>query len=309
MELVLNAEFESIFDTLVSALEEMKDQLGGESEVEGEAAEVGGPEARPEMEGLEAEMEGPEAEMERPEAETNRPEAEMEGSEAEMEMEVDPQTPVPRRTDPGEQSMPRSDIEAAAPPQRERTPAATPCSPQGTSKCRQRLLFDKKENAFVEHFPDPRAGTPINDKTTPTPNLNEYIAAAGNLGIPRHLDTTELLLTTGLTARGRDEHLQSHLYVGNTPWRDNKVLTEDHDKLPHGPGWEVYKIVTKMAGQANKKSYLFTRNIVEVALDIMANPAFKDHMCYTPQHHWTTADRQSRVYDNLWSANWWWRTQ
>ncbi|KAG8726549.1 hypothetical protein FRC10_006972, partial [Ceratobasidium sp. 414] len=206
------------------------------------------------MEGLEAEMEGPEAEMERPEAETNGPEAEMEGSEAEMEMEADPQTPVPRRMDPGEQSMPRSDIEAVAPPQHERTPAATPCSPQGTSKHRQHLLFDKKENVFVEHFPDPRAGAPINDKTTPTPNLDEYIAAAGNLGIPRHLDTTELLLTTGLTARGRDEHLQSHLYVGNTPWRDNKALTEDLDKLPHGPGWEVYEIITKMAGQANKKS-------------------------------------------------------
>ncbi|KAG8732412.1 hypothetical protein FRC10_000943 [Ceratobasidium sp. 414] len=143
--------------------------------------------------------------------------------------------------------MPRSDIEAAAPPQRERVPAATPCSPQGTSKRRQRLLFDKKENVFVEHFPDPRAGTPINDKTTPMPNLNE----------------------------------------------DNKVLMEDLDKLPHGPGWEVYKIVTKMAGQANKKSYLFMRNIVEVALDIMANPVFKDHMRYTPQRHWTTADRQS----------------
>ncbi|KAG8732413.1 hypothetical protein FRC10_000944 [Ceratobasidium sp. 414] len=105
MELASNAEFESIFDTLVSALEEMKDQLGGESEVEGEAAEVGGPEARPEMEGLEVEMEGLEAEMERPEAETNGPEAEIEGSEAEMEMEADPQTAMPRRTDPGEQLL------------------------------------------------------------------------------------------------------------------------------------------------------------------------------------------------------------
>ncbi|KAG8727038.1 hypothetical protein FRC10_006493, partial [Ceratobasidium sp. 414] len=301
MELASNAEFESVFDTLVSALEEMKDQLGGGSEAEGEAtgmdAEVGGPEARAEMEGLEVEMNGPEVETEGPEVEMEEPGA--------KQAEADPQTAMPRRMDLGEQPTP----EAAAPPQHEHAPATTPCPPRGTPKRRRHLLFDKKENAFVEHFPDPHAGTPINNKTSPTPNLDKYMVAAGNLGIPRHLNTAELLLTTGLTAGGRDEHLRSHLYVGNTPWKDDKALMEDLDKLPHGPQWDVYEIVTKMAGQANKKLYLFTRNIMEVVLNIMANPAFKDYIRYAPQRHWTTADRQSRVYDNPWSANWWWRTQ
>ncbi|KAG9079990.1 hypothetical protein FRC06_007208, partial [Ceratobasidium sp. 370] len=298
MELASNAEFQSTFDTLVSALEEIRDQLGGESEAEGQATgmdtEVGEPETAAEMEGLEAEMTGPEVEAE-------GPEVEMEGLGAKP-------TEADKPTSAG---CAGSDVEAAQPPQHEHAPTAT-CktrSRQGASKRRRRLLFDKRENAFVEPFPDPRAGAPINDKTAPAPNLGEYMANAGNLGIPRHLDTAELLLTTGLTADGRDQHLQSHLYVGNTPWKNNKELMKDLDELPHGPEWEVYEIVTKMARQADKKSYLFTRNIVEVVLDIMANPAFQDCMHYAPQRLWTTADRQSRVYGNPWTAKWWWRMQ
>ncbi|KAG8734101.1 hypothetical protein FRC10_011942 [Ceratobasidium sp. 414] len=299
MELASNAEFQSIFDALVSALEEIKDQLGGESEAEGEAMGMdegaGEPEAGAEMEeGLEAETKGPEPERE--------------------ELEVAMEGPGVKPTEvgaPASAGCTGSDVEATVLPQHEHVPTATHKErpPQGASKRRRHLLFDKRENAFVEHFPDRRASAPINDKTAPAPNLNEYMAATGNLGIPRHLDTAELLLTTGLTADGRDEHLRSHLYVGNTPWKSNRELMEDLDKLPRGPGWEVYEIVTKMAGQTNKKSYLFTRNIVDVVLDIMANLAFKDYMHYTPQRLWTTADRQSRVYSNPWTANWWWRTQ
>ncbi|KAG9078478.1 hypothetical protein FRC06_008343, partial [Ceratobasidium sp. 370] len=277
MEHASNVEFHLIFDALVSALEEIKDQLG-RSEAEGEATgmdvEVGEPEARAEAE---MEMEGPGAKR----------------------AEADPQTTVPRQTVPGEPTPAGclgSDIEADVLPQHEHLPTATPKTrpPRGALKRRRRLHFDKRVNAFVEPFPDPRVGAPINDKATPAPNLDKRMADAGNLGIPRHLDTAELLLTTGLTANGRDEHLRSHLYVGNTPWKNNKELMEDLDKLPHGPGWEVYEMVTKMAGQSNTKSYLFTRNIVEVVLDIMANPAFRDCMHYAPQRLWTTADRRSR---------------
>ncbi|KAG8682412.1 hypothetical protein FRC08_014979 [Ceratobasidium sp. 394] len=80
----------------------------------------------------------------------------------------------------------RSEVEATAPPQHEHIPAGTHKThlPQGASKRRRRLLFNKKENAFVEPFPDPRAGAPINNNTAPTPNLDEYMAATGNLGIP-----------------------------------------------------------------------------------------------------------------------------
>ncbi|KAG9088496.1 hypothetical protein FRC06_001996, partial [Ceratobasidium sp. 370] len=288
MELTSNAEFQSVFDTLVSVLEEMREQPGPESNLESRATgmevEPDGPEAEAEMEGSESRVE-----MGGPGVETQGPETKARAGQT----KADQQSMMPMQTVADESVLAdcaASDAEATVLPQHERIPVAA-CKthpPLGTSRCRQRLPFDKKENVCVERFPDPRAGAPINDKAMLTPDLNGYMAAAGNLGNPAHFDTCELLLTTGLTAAGRDEHLKSHL--------TNKALMDDINKLPHGPGWEVYEIITKVAGQADTQSYLFTRNIVDVVCDIMANPAFKEFMRYVPERHWTTADCKSQVH-------------
>lgn len=73
------------------------------------------------------------------------------------------------------------------------------------------LLYDSQRKLFVERYPDPLAGTPIDDRVFHTPNLDAYMASLGNLGNPRHFETAETLMMTGLTAAGRDEHLKSHL--------------------------------------------------------------------------------------------------
>ncbi|KAG9092895.1 hypothetical protein FRC06_011744, partial [Ceratobasidium sp. 370] len=73
------------------------------------------------------------------------------------------------------------------------------------------MVFDEKEGGFVEKFPDPRAGAPINDNIACMPDMDAYLAAAGNLANPYHFATAELLWTTGLTGAGRDEHLKSHI--------------------------------------------------------------------------------------------------
>lgn len=51
----------------------------------------------------------------------------------------------------------------------------------------------------------------IDDQIFCSPNLDAYTANLGNLGNPVHLDTAEMLMMTGLTAAGREEHLNSHL--------------------------------------------------------------------------------------------------
>ncbi|KAG9091537.1 hypothetical protein FS749_016465, partial [Ceratobasidium sp. UAMH 11750] len=296
MEVAANDEFKMLFDTLVSALEEMKGELGTRSDTESEAI------------GSEVEMEGTGTQTK-----TEGPEVEMRGSGTEAvidQTKAGQQTATPRGKSMSTGNA-GSDAETAVPMQNEYAPTATsepPPLPHSTRNTRQ-LQFDKKENIFIEPFPDSHAGAPINDNVAPAPNLDEYMAAAGNLGNPFHFDTAELLMTTGLTAAGRDEHLESHLYVGNVPWKNNKELMEDIDNLPHGPGWEVVEIVTKRSEQMSTRSYLFTRNIVDVVLDIMADPAFKEFMHYAPERHWTTAECQSRVYGNPWTANWWWRMQ
>jgi hypothetical protein len=76
------------------------------------------------------------------------------------------------------------------------------------------LEYDAKRQVFVERFPDPRAGAPINDAVVAPLDLQSYMANSGNLGNPDHFDTAELLMTTGLTNGGRDAHLKSRLVSG-----------------------------------------------------------------------------------------------
>ncbi|KAG9075045.1 hypothetical protein FRC06_010307, partial [Ceratobasidium sp. 370] len=268
---------------------EVETRLGEESEVEAQA------EAQAEAE---AEAEAPEAEV--LEAEI----LEVQARVAEMEVEklgepsARKETTMPGESLPGGHAEPGVEPVTSSPSEQVPTAAQEACPPLGTPNDTPHLVFDEKEGDYVESFPDPRAGAPINDKTVPAPDLDAYMAAAGNLGNPFHFSTAELLLTMGLTAGGRDEHLRSHL-----------VLMDDIDKLPHGPGWAVYELTTQVNKTSTKKSYLFTRHIVKVISDVMANPALKKYMHYRPERRYKTADRRNRIYGNPWTAKWWWRTQ
>jgi hypothetical protein len=56
-------------------------------------------------------------------------------------------------------------------------------------------------------------------------------------------------------------------------------------------------------------SYMFARNIIAIVRELIGNPAFKDHIRYAPERHWTAEDCKIRVYGEAWSGNWWWRMQ
>ncbi|QRV89045.1 hypothetical protein RhiJN_17063 [Ceratobasidium sp. AG-Ba] len=174
------------------------------------------------------------------------------------------------------------------------------------------LDYDTVRQVFVEPFPDPRAGAPINDEVVPPLDLAAYMAKVGNLANPDYFDTAKLLMTTGLTNAGRDAHLQSRLYKGQVPWPNNKRLLGDINKLPHGPDWTVYDInLNEAAQRAQHKhsSYLFKRSLLATFQDLMANPEHKDFMCYAPRRDWTAEDQTCRVYGEMCSGDWWWEMQ
>ena len=39
------------------------------------------------------------------------------------------------------------------------------------------------------------------------------------------------------------------------------------------------------------------------------NPAFQDLMSYVPQQVHTDAEGKNRIFDEMWTADWWWDTQ
>lgn len=54
---------------------------------------------------------------------------------------------------------------------------------------------------------------------------------------------------------------------------------------------------------------LWRRDPVECVRDLIGNPAFKESMAYEPEHVYTDAMGGTRVYDEMWTGDWWWKMQ
>jgi hypothetical protein len=51
------------------------------------------------------------------------------------------------------------------------------------------------------------------------------------------------------------------------------------------------------------------RDILAVIRQLIGARRFKYCMHYVPEQHWTLRERKSRVYDEMWTGDWWWRMQ
>lgn len=54
---------------------------------------------------------------------------------------------------------------------------------------------------------------------------------------------------------------------------------------------------------------LWKRDPVECIKELMGNPAFKDQMAYVPERVYADSAGSNRIYDEMWTADWWYDTQ
>ncbi|KAG9085148.1 hypothetical protein FRC07_013443, partial [Ceratobasidium sp. 392] len=164
---------------------------------------------------------------------------------------------------------------------------------------------------FVKRFPINTAGTPVGTERRDKQALPEYLESCGRLGDRELFETAEILMTTGLTGRARSRHLKGPVYKkwkGKGVWKNNDELLNDIDKLPQGPKWRTVEV---SAGEGEyKRTYtVYLRDILEVICQLIGARRFKRWMKYAPERHWTLQDQTHRVYDEMWSGDWWWRMQ
>ncbi|KAJ7860567.1 hypothetical protein B0H14DRAFT_2350556, partial [Mycena olivaceomarginata] len=97
-------------------------------------------------------------------------------------------------------------------------------------------------------------------------------------------------------------------------YHNNYAYMKKVDQLPTGPGWKC-EIVTAAGNQLDENDEmmkedleLWKRNPVECIKELMGNPAFRDYMAYVPEHVYSsdTGSEESRILDEMWTANWWW---
>jgi hypothetical protein len=89
------------------------------------------------------------------------------------------------------------------------------------------------------------------------------------------------------------------------------------DELPtQGAGWTC-DIVTSPGNQLNEEGELMAperlelwrQDPVECVRELLGNPAFRDVLKYAPERHFMDEEGNNRMFDEMWTADWWWNTQ
>ncbi|QRW13184.1 hypothetical protein RhiLY_12183 [Ceratobasidium sp. AG-Ba] len=170
-----------------------------------------------------------------------------------------------------------------------------------------------KDGVFVEKFPVRTAGLAMSTRKTNNGDLRTYLDSCGKLGDCDLFETAEGMMTTGLTGRGRTRQLKAPAYrewrrKGKEVWGTSDSLVRDVDQLPKGPKWMEVD-VSGGKGHYKRPHTLYMRDVLEVTRELIGARRFRRYMHYAPERHWTSKSRTRRVYDEMWSGDWWWRMQ
>ncbi|KAI5995121.1 hypothetical protein EDD15DRAFT_2387675 [Pisolithus albus] len=87
------------------------------------------------------------------------------------------------------------------------------------------------------------------------------------------------------------------------------------DSLRTGPAWtcEMIDVVGDVVAEDGSTRWeqleLWRRDPVECVMELIGNPAFRDAMAYVPERAYADSEGKNRIYDEMWTADWWWDVQ
>ena len=87
------------------------------------------------------------------------------------------------------------------------------------------------------------------------------------------------------------------------------------DTLYAGPGWTCQTIDVEGDVEGEDGALkcemleLWKRDPVECVEALIGNPALREMMAYVPKRAYADAKGENRIYDEMWTGNWWWETQ
>ncbi|KAI9061956.1 hypothetical protein FKP32DRAFT_1574810 [Trametes sanguinea] len=96
-------------------------------------------------------------------------------------------------------------------------------------------------------------------------------------------------------------------------YESNYKFFQKIDALPPGKAsWkvEVMEATGDKLGEDGKprteRIELWSRNAVDCVRELMGNPAFRESLVYSPQRSYVDEEGRGRLYDNMWTGDWWW---
>jgi Plavaka transposase len=87
-------------------------------------------------------------------------------------------------------------------------------------------------------------------------------------------------------------------------FRTAKQLNELIDKLPGRPPFQRKELII-----GNERLDFYCRDIVECIRSLYSDPQFAQDLAFAPERHYTSPDRTCRIYNEMYTGDWWWTVQ
>ncbi len=100
-----------------------------------------------------------------------------------------------------------------------------------------------------------------------------------------------------------------------TSFRSAHTFFKKVDQLRTGPEWlyHTFEVEGDRKDETGKileePCELWYRDPVECIAELFSNPSFNDSIAYSPERVYADKAGKNRIYDEMWTADWWWNIQ
>ncbi|QRW01433.1 hypothetical protein RhiLY_00430 [Ceratobasidium sp. AG-Ba] len=170
------------------------------------------------------------------------------------------------------------------------------------------IIDDSGNVVFAELYPNQNAGKPIRRarREDLPPSYQKY-PDVGSLADPECFEIVQLFMESGVSGRFRNRYLTLKRIRNRMPWKNDRAMLIDVDKLPHGPEWKV-KSLTLKGDRGDETVEFWKRDSLEAIKQLLLDRTLGRQMTWRPVWHWTCRRKKNRRRDEVWTADWMWDT-
>ena len=101
----------------------------------------------------------------------------------------------------------------------------------------------------------------------------------------------------------------------NLPFYNSYTFLKKVDNVLIGPEWKCSIVnitrdrLDEDRNTMNEQLELWHCDPIDCMKGLIGNPAFKDYISYVPKHVYIDDEGKIRIFDKMWTGDWWWDTQ
>jgi hypothetical protein len=87
------------------------------------------------------------------------------------------------------------------------------------------------------------------------------------------------------------------------------ILRDRIELLPDtGPRWKQQTVIPEY-GNPTEPVALYYKDPLEAVAHLLSRPVLAQHLEFAPRKVWTDESRESRIYSEMCTGDWWWEAQ